>query len=311
MTTHEFTVGAEIDRLDKLLLNWLPQYSRAQLQKWIEDGLVTVNGKAVKAGSKPRSGENVQITIPAPQPTTLTPEAIPLDILYEDADLVVIHKPAGMVVHPGAGNPGGTLVNALLAQYPEMQHMTATTDEGEDEAAEVRAGIVHRLDKDTSGIIVVAKHTDALTALMEQFRDRTVEKTYIALLERAPKTQQGIIDAPIARDPKFRQKMTVLARGRPAITEFEVTDNQFKGGQALVTLKPRTGRTHQIRVHMHFIGCPVVGDTVYGMRRKYPNFARHFLHAATLSFDHPRSGKRLTFTAPLPAELTKLLELLR
>jgi 23S rRNA pseudouridine1911/1915/1917 synthase len=309
MTTPlHITVTTSGERLDKHLAEALPSYSRAQLQQWIKAGQVKVNDSSagLKAGTKPHAGDVIVVEFPHEEDFRPQPEDIPLKIIYEDDDLAVIDKPAGLVVHPGAGNPTGTLVNALLSRYPQMQNMD--DDENLDEG---RAGIVHRLDKDTSGLIVVAKHKEALTELMQQFRDRTVEKTYVALLERTPRTLTGIVDAPIARDPKFRQKMSVIARGRDAITEFAVTDHNFPGGQVLVTLTPRTGRTHQIRVHMAFIGCPIAGDTVYGLRRKMPGLNRHFLHAAALSFDHPTTGERLSFTSPLPPELVSVLERLR
>lgn len=301
-------VASSGERLDKHLADALPSYSRAQLQQWIKAGQVKVNDSTdgIKAGSKPRAGDVIIVEFPAEQDLRPQPEDIPLKVLYEDDDIAVIDKPAGLVVHPGAGNPTGTLVNALLARYPQMQNM-----DDDEEMEEGRAGIVHRLDKDTSGLIVVAKHKEALTNLMEQFRDRTVEKTYVALLERTPRTLTGIVDAPIARDPKFRQKMSVIARGREAITEFAVTDHNFPGGQVLVTLTPRTGRTHQIRVHMAFIGCPIVGDTVYGVRRPLGGLKRHFLHAAGLVIDQPTTGKRLSFNSPLPSELLAIVERLR
>ena len=304
----QITVSASGERLDKHLAEALPSYSRAQLQQWIKAGQVRVNDNKVglKAGTKPHAGDVIVVDFPVEEDFRPQAEDIPLIVLYEDDDLAVIEKPAGLVVHPGAGNPTGTLVNALLSRYPQMQNMD--DDENLDEG---RAGIVHRLDKDTSGLIVVAKHKEALTNLMQQFRDRTVEKTYVALLERTPRTLSGIVDAPIARDPKFRQKMSVIARGRDAITEFAVTDHNFPGGQVLVTLTPRTGRTHQIRVHMAFIGCPIAGDTVYGLRRKMPGLERHFLHAAGLVFDQPTSGERLSFTSPLPPELVSVVERLR
>lgn len=305
MAEHIFTFDSGGERLDKLLQERLPDRSRAQIQALIKAGLVTVDEKPVKAGHKLKGGETVRVTLPEVETRPIEPEAIPLTLVYEDDDLAVIDKPAGMVVHPGAGNLTGTLVNALLAQFPEMSQMDDDSDE------EGRAGIVHRLDKDTSGLIVVAKHTDALTALMEQFRERTVEKTYLALTERTPKTSYGTIDAPIGRDPRQRQRMNVMPNGRDAVTEFQVIDTNFREGRALVRCHPRTGRTHQIRVHLAFIGCPVVGDTIYGSKRKYPDFSRHFLHAAALAFDQPTTGKRLSFASPLPEELKTLMAWLR
>jgi 23S rRNA pseudouridine1911/1915/1917 synthase len=303
----QFRVEHAGERLDKLIQQHLPDISRSQIQTLIKDGQVTVDDKQVKAGVKLRGGETIKIQMPAAPELNVEPENIPLSVVYEDADIVVLDKPAGLVVHPGAGNLTGTLVNALLARYPEMMQMQGT-DEDEDEG---RIGIVHRLDKDTSGLMVVARHLEALTALMEQFKERTVEKHYLALLERTPKTLSGVIDAPIGRDPQQRKQMRVLPRGRKAITEFEIIETDFRGDYALVRCKPLTGRTHQIRVHMAFIGCPIVGDKVYGIRKSGVNLKRHFLHAAQLVFDHPMTGARLTFESPLPVGLQNTLDKLR
>jgi 23S rRNA pseudouridine1911/1915/1917 synthase len=212
----------------------------------------------------------------------------------------VINKPAGLIVHPGSGNETGTLVNALLARYPQIIEMNY---------APKRRGIVHRLDKDTSGLILVAKNSIAMTRLTAQFQHRTVEKTYIALLERMPKTSTGRIEVPIARDPVRRKKMAVSREGRPAVTEFTVVE-RFNDGRVLVRVKPLTGRTHQIRVHMAFIGCPIVGDDLYGYR-KQRLLDRQFLHASRLCFDHPRTGERLCFEVPLPDDLEAVLSTLR
>lgn len=303
----QFVVANAGERLDKLIMEYVPDLSRSQIQALIKEGQVTVDDKQVKAGVKLRGGENVKVQIPAPPELNVEPENIPLNVVYEDDDVVVIDKPAGLVVHPGAGNLTGTLVNALLARYPEMMQMQGTDDEEDDG----RIGIVHRLDKDTSGLMVVARHLAALTALMEQFRERTVEKNYLALLERTPKTHNGVVDAPIGRDPQKRKQMRVLPRGRQAVTEFEILDTEFRGDYALVRCKPLTGRTHQIRVHMAFIGCPIVGDSVYGIRKSGVNLKRHFLHAAKLAFDHPTTGERLTFESPLPVGLQNVMEKLR
>lgn len=298
----EFAVEQAGERLDKLVVDRLPQLSRSQIQTMIKTGLVTVDQVAVKPGVKLRGGEVVRVTIPPAQSPQTRAERIDLTILYEDADLSVIDKPAGMVVHPGTGVSEGTLVNALLARYPELSDLQ--TDTG-------RQGIVHRLDKDTSGVMVVARNASALVNLQRQFQARTVEKVYLALVERAPKTLTGRIEAPIGRDPKQRKRMAVIKDGKPAITEFRVLDTEFRDGQALVELNLLTGRTHQIRVHMAFIGAPIVGDSVYGFRRQRTGMKRNFLHAVRLSFDHPTSGERLTFSADLPAGLQNLLEKLR
>lgn len=294
------------ERLDKLVLAALTDfdydYSRAQVQTMIKDGLITVDESLVKAGVKLRGTETVRIWLPVEPQVELKPEVIDLNVIYEDSEIAVINKPAGMVIHPGAGVASGTLVNGLLARYPEIAQM-------QDD--ELRHGIVHRLDKDTSGLIVIARNDLALEDLMAQFQERTVEKTYLTLVEREPKTVTGRIDAPIGRDPKQRKRMAVVRDGRPAITEFKVLDTNFRDGQALVELNLLTGRTHQIRVHMAFIGAPVVGDKVYGFRKQRIGMKRNFLHAAKLAFDHPQTTDRMTFETPLPVGLQNILDKLR
>ena len=300
----EFTADAPGARLDHTIMAHIgDRLSRAQLQALIADGLVTVNDRHIKAGVKLKGGERIRLAIPRKAAAEgVKPEAIPLSVVYEDDDLAVLDKSAGMTVHPGVNDETGTLVSALLARWPQIGQMA-----GEEK----RAGIVHRLDKDTSGLLVVAKHDAARRRLMEQFQARTVEKRYIALLERRPQTATGRVDAPIARDPAQRKRMAVVRGGRPAVTEFRVLDDRFSGGQALVEVRIFTGRTHQIRVHMAFIGCPVVGDTVYGFRKQRVKLKRHFLHAAYLAFDHPRTGERMVFETPLPPELQNALDSLR
>ncbi|MBZ0290567.1 MAG: RluA family pseudouridine synthase [Anaerolineae bacterium] len=300
----QFTVENAGERLDKLIVEHVgDSLSRAQIQALIKDGQVTVNGAQVKAGVKLKGGEQISLTIPTREEAeTVQPEAIPLTVLYEDKDIAVIDKPAGMTVHPGVGNETGTLVSAMLARWPEIAKMNTN---------EKRAGIVHRLDKDTSGLVVIAKNDVSRRRLMAQFQARTVEKTYIALLEKIPPTQVGRIEAPIARDPNQRKRMAVVRGGKPAITEYKVVESDFSGEQALVRVNLLTGRTHQIRVHMAFIGAPIVGDVVYGFRKQRVKLKRHFLHAAELSFDHPRTGERLHFESPLPSGLTNVLEKLR
>ena len=298
----EFTVDDAGERLDKLIVAQVDGLSRSQVQALIKSGGVMVDGEIVKPGVKLRGGEMVRVTLPEPETTEIVPEAIPLNIIYEDDFIAVIDKPAGLVVHPGVGNESGTLVNALLAAYPQL------ADLGD---AEERYGIVHRLDKDTSGVMVIAKTIDALDDLMAQFRMRTVDKTYLALLERTPKTLTGRIDAPIGRDPQQRKRMAVVRDGKSALTEFRVLDDHFRDDQALVEFRIMTGRTHQIRVHAAFIGCPVVGDTIYGFRKQRLKLKRNFLHAAKLSFDHPDSGERMTFEVEMPVGLRNILEKLR
>lgn len=303
--TITFTAEPSGERLDKLILAQLPDVSRSQVQAWIKEGLVTVDGEQIKPGVKLKGGELIQIEIPADEPPPLAAEAIPLDIHYDDDVIAVIDKPAGMVVHPGVGHESGTLVHALLHHFPQISAMAA------DDIAQQRMGIVHRLDKETSGLIVIAKEVNALENLMVQFQDRMVDKTYLALLEREPDTPTGRIDAPIGRDKAQRKRMAVTREGKPAITEYTVMDNQFRDGQALAQVKLLTGRTHQIRVHMAFIRCPVVGDSVYGYRKQRVKMRRHFLHAARLSFDHPVTGETLTFESPLPIGLQAIMAKLR
>jgi 23S rRNA pseudouridine1911/1915/1917 synthase len=289
------------ERLDKIVTSHLGAgYSRAQVQKLIDDQHITVDGSAVKAGVKLKGGEQIHVRIPLPvQDERVQPQSIPLDILYADEDIAVIDKPAGLVVHPGVGNEQGTLVNALLEHFPEIAQMPV---------APKRRGIIHRLDKDTSGVLLIARNAAAMHRLMEQFQARTVEKVYLTLVERPPKTMTGRIDAPIDRDPENRKRMKAQRGGRSAITEFE-TLTRYREGQALLRVRLLTGRTHQIRVHMAFIGCPVVGDTVYGFRRQRL-LRGQFLHAARLCFDHPTTGQRMCFEAPLPARLRAILDTL-
>ena len=292
-------------RLDKFLLARLPEYSRTQVQALIRDGYVLVDGAAQKSGYRFKGGEAVSVCIPSREETAIEPEDIPLDIVYEDDQLAVIDKAAGLVVHPGPGNETGTLVNALLARYPELADMMDDLETGK------RLGIVHRLDRGTSGLLVVAREKATLLALMGQFQARTVEKAYLALLEKRPASNTGLIDAPIARDPRQRKRMAVRRGGRSAQTEFEVLDDDFQGDRALVKLKLLTGRTHQIRVHLAFIGCPVVGDVVYGRRKQRVKLKRQFLHAHELAFDHPASGERMDFVSELPVGLRGVMEKLR
>lgn len=299
----EFTVEAAGARLDKLIVEHIEQLSRAQIQVLIKDGFVTVDGTQVKPGIKLKGGEQIRVVIPIREENeSVQPEAIPLDVRYEDDDLAVIEKPAGMTVHPGVGDETGTLVSAIIARWPEIATMNTM---------EKRVGIVHRLDKETSGLIVIAKNDTARRKLSEQFQERTVEKTYLALLERAPKTLTGRIDAPIARDPNQRKRMAVVRQGKPAVSEFEVLDDNFRDGQALVKVRLLTGRTHQIRVHMAFIGAPIVGDLVYGFRKQRLKLKRHFLHAAHICFDQPTTGERLCFDSELPVNLQNVLEKMR
>ncbi len=292
----EFTVDTPGERLDKVLATRLGQFSRVQIQALIRDGQVTVGGRPAKSSYRVEEGDVIRVSVPEPEAESgPEPEAIPLDVLYENDDLAVIDKPAGMVVHPAYGHRSGTLVNAVLARWPSIAAW------GEPE----RAGIVHRLDKETSGVIVVAKTPEVLEALRALFKERAVEKRYLALVEGTPDTPDGIIDAPIGRDPNQRKRMAVARDGREAVTEFHVIEQYDEF--SLMEVFPKTGRTHQIRVHLAFIGHPVVGDTVYGRRRQRIRMKRHFLHAAAISFPLPGSGEVVTVEAPLPVPLQDIL----
>lgn len=299
------TVDTGNTRLDKFLSSAFPDLSRTHLQRLIEDGFVTINESVVtKTGTRLAGGERLAVRVPPPTPTDLVPESIPLKVIYEDNDLIVIDKPAGMVVHPSAGHSSGTLVNAVLAHDPDIEGV----------GDEARPGIVHRLDKDTSGLIVVAKNDQAHRHLQAQFQDRTTHKVYLALVVGKPKTAIGRIEAPIGRDPKNRQRMAVVseAKGREAITEYRVLES-FKNF-TLVEAEPKTGRTHQIRVHFSFLGCPLAGDQLYGTRQsigiKAEGLTRHFLHAQRLTL-RLLSGEEKTFESPLPSQLEQVLESLR
>lgn len=289
-------------RLDKFLVSQLPEFSRTRIQSLIEAGAVSVDGSmAHKSGLMLNHGEMVQVRIPPAEPTDLVPETIPLDIIFENDDLMVVNKPAGMVVHPAAGHASGTLVHAALAHAPEMVGL----------GGEKRPGVVHRLDRDTSGLILLAKNDQAHHFLQDQFRLRKTVKTYIALVDGKPPTPSGRIEAPVGRDSVHRKLMAVtgIKKGREAVTEYRTLEN-FKG-HTLLDVHPLTGRTHQIRVHMKFIGCPVAGDTVYGHRHATIGLDRQFLHAARLTIRLPGEGKARTFEARLPQELEKVLEQLR
>jgi 23S rRNA pseudouridine1911/1915/1917 synthase len=302
----EIQAEASGGRLDKYLTDRVAELSRSAAQRLIEEGQVAVNGEPVRASYKVRAGDLVVVHLPSEDTRELAAEAIPLAVIYEDEFLLVVDKPAGMVVHPAPGHPGGTLVNALLAHCPEL-----ATSGGE------RPGIVHRLDRDTSGLILVAKNEKTRRGLQRQFKERQVHKAYLALLDGHLQPAWGRIEAPIGRDPRHRQRMAVLPGGREAITEYHVLE-QFShqmgpaaGEYTLAEAEPRTGRTHQIRVHLASIGYPVVGDAVYGRRRAQLPVARQFLHARRLGFKHPASGRRMELEAPLPEDLAAILDLLR
>jgi 23S rRNA pseudouridine1911/1915/1917 synthase len=303
----EFTV-AEDDRgqrLDRFIAIQLPEISRTHVQNLIDEGRVFVGGIAKKPSHRLETGETVNIEIPAPVLPGVEAEDIPLDVLYDDKDIAVINKPCGMIVHPGAGEDSGTLVAALLHRYG-VAGLSQT-------GGVIRPGIVHRLDKDTSGAMVIARNDEAHRKLVEEFRERRVEKTYLALLHGAIKGEKGRIELPVSRDMKRRSRMTARrAAGREARTDWRL---RLRLGQfSLVEANLHTGRTHQIRVHFSALTFPVVGDTLYGAPRQerigrelLPPLERNFLHSARIAFEHPLSGKRMEFRAPLPAQLVNYL----
>jgi 23S rRNA pseudouridine1911/1915/1917 synthase len=290
------------ERLDRVVSTHLPDVSRSYAASLIDSGAVAVNGAAVtKSAHRLKAGDRITVDIPAPQPSGAQAEAIPLTVVYEDSDLLVVDKPAGMVVHPSPGHSEGTLVNALLAHVPGIE-----LDMGD----ESRPGIVHRLDKDTSGLIVVAKRRAAHDALSRQMADRTMMKEYLAVVAGTPKPVAGIVDAPLARDPRDRQRMAVVEGGRPARTRY--TTERDLEGYTLIRATLDSGRTHQIRVHMAAIGYPVLGDPVYGKRTlkdaQHLGLRRQFLHAHRLGFTLPSTGEWREFTSELPGDLRKALQ---
>jgi len=287
-------------RVDKYIAQAAADLSRSFVRKLLDEARVTVGGKVPKASYKVEAGDVVVVRVPPPQKTELRAEAIPLTIVYENADIIVVDKPAGMVVHPAPGHSKGTLVNALLAHCPDLAAM----------GDELRPGIVHRLDKDTSGLLVVAKNDAAKRHLQSQFKQRLVHKTYLALVEGLLPAARGVIDAPIGRDPKRRKRMAVLSQGgREARTEYRTLECFAR--HTLVEAEPITGRTHQIRIHFASIGHPIAGDCVYGFRKQRLPLSRQFLHAARLAFALPSSDQPTEFTSELPDDLATVLELLR
>lgn len=286
-----------VGRLDKQLALALPEVSRSQLQKWIEEGQVTVNGQAVKPKHKLKLGDQVAVSEPEAKPVDLVPQALSLEIVYEDQDVLVVNKPQGMVVHPAPGHPDHTLVNALLYHSPLSQIN-----------GELRPGIVHRIDKDTSGLLMVAKNDQAHRSLTAQLKAKTTAREYLALVHGEVKEERGTVNAPLGRSPKDRKKQAIVANGRPAVTHFRVVERFL--GYTLLACRLETGRTHQIRVHMKALGHPLVGDPLYGPKKTLPG-AGQYLHARLLGFTHPVSGRRITVTAPLPAAFSELILKLR
>jgi 23S rRNA pseudouridine1911/1915/1917 synthase len=307
-----FTVPEEDagTRLDAFLTSRIEGWSRARLQRLIEDGDVLVNGRAAKASYKLRANDEIEAELTALPTTSFLPEDIPIDVVYEDDDLIVVNKTAGIVVHPGAGAKTGTLANALAFHFKNLSTAGGVA----------RPGIVHRLDKDTSGLLVAAKTEQAHENLADQFRAREVFKSYVALVHGQVEKDRGEIDEPIARDPRHRTRMAIVRGGRSALSIYRVRERFDRF--TLIDVELKTGRTHQIRVHLAWIKHPVVGDETYGsgrdntvadpkMRSHIAKLGRQFLHAEKLGFSHPRSGERLNFTLPLPTELQKLLDTIR
>jgi len=282
-------------RLDKVLSQQMPDMSRSYLQQLIKDEAVYVNDKLEKSNYKCRLGDTVKITVPEPVDLEVVAQKMDLDIVYEDEYVIVVNKPAGMVVHPAPGTLDGTLVNGLMYQVTDLSGINGV----------LRPGIVHRIDKDTSGLLMVAKNDLSHESLVNQLVDKTVTRRYLALVHGEIPHDKGMVDAPVGRDPKDRKKMTVVAGGKHAVTHFEVKE-RFKG-YTLVECRLETGRTHQIRVHMRYIGFPLAGDPQYGPRKTLPTPYGQFLHAAVLGFDHPKTDEYLEFSVPLPPHFENVL----
>lgn len=298
MTKLTVTITNEKGRLDKVLTEQLSDYTRSQIQQWLKEDAVLLNNQPMKANYKVKSGEVFQIVIPEPVSLDLLPENLPLDIVYQDEDVAVVNKPQGMVVHPSAGHPDGTLVNALLYHLKDLSSINEV----------IRPGIVHRIDKDTSGLLMIAKNDVAHEVLAKQLKDKTSLRKYIALVHGNIPHDKGTINAPIGRSKSDRKKQAVIEEGKSAVTHFTVLE-RF-GEFTLVELQLETGRTHQIRVHMQYIGFPVAGDPVYGPRKTLAGNGQ-YLHAKLLGFKHPRTGEQMVFEAPLPEIFEKKLEKLR
>lgn len=283
-------------RLDQALARLFPQYSRSRLQAWLASGHIRVDGRTLAPRAPVTGGERIELAPPPAPDAAPRAQRMPLKIVHEDADLIVIDKPSGLVVHPGAGVPDGTLLNALLAHAPQV-------------AGVPRAGIVHRLDKDTTGLLVVAKTVTAQVSLVRQLADRSMSRIYLAVVQGDPPAS-GTIDAPVGRDVRSRVRMAVSHRGKPARTRYTVLERY--GHAALVQCRLETGRTHQIRVHFQHIRFPLVGDTVYRRGTRHGvSFPRQALHAAELSLVHPTSGKTMTWQAPMPRDMKRLVDQLR
>ncbi|ERI91305.1 pseudouridine synthase, RluA family [Clostridiales bacterium oral taxon 876 str. F0540] len=301
MEFKEFIVDKEYEnmRLDVYLSKMLEDKSRSFIQNLIEEGKTVINNTSKKSNYKLKSGDKIELTIPSPATLDLKPEDIPLNILYEDKDVIVVNKPQGMVVHPASGVYEGTLVNALLNHCNDLSGINGVS----------RPGIVHRIDKDTSGVLVIAKNDFAHNKLAEQLKNHSMKRVYIALAEGVIKEDNGIVDQPLARHPKDRIKIAVVKNGKDAVTHYKVIE-RFKNS-TLIECRLETGRTHQIRVHMSYIGHPLVGDPVYGYKKQRFNLIGQMLHAKVLGFIHPTSGEYMEFEADLPDYFTKILEVLK
>ena len=291
---YDFIADKQDTRLDKYICERHPELSRTQVQRLIAEGHITVNGNTTKSGHRLNIGDRLKVVIPPTPPSKLVPEAMPLNIIYEDDDLLAIDKPAGLAVHPAPGHPSHTLVNAILAHFP---HLADISDS-------LRPGVVHRLDKDTSGVMLVAKNSLAQVDLSEQFKSHSVAKAYLVLVKGHLTPESGIIEAAIGRDPRNRKRMAVVTGGREARTEYRVV--KYIGDYTLLEVSPETGRTHQIRVHLAAIGFPVVGDKVYGV--KSPFLSRQFMHACRLGFRLPSSDEYVEFKSELPPDLAQALK---
>ena len=287
-------------RLDVFLAGAMAEMTRSHVQKLIEEGRVTVNGAAAKGNRKLKAGDSIVCDVPDPKPAEITAEEIPLDILYEDDDVIVINKPRGMVVHPAAGHYAGTLVNALLFHCRDLSGINGV----------IRPGIVHRLDKDTSGVMIDAKNDEAHLSLSKQIADKTARRTYLAVVRGNVKTDSGEIRTQIARDKDDRKKMAVVKEGgREAVTDYKVLERY--GKYTVVQCSLKTGRTHQIRVHMEYLGHPLAGDPKYSPMKVPFAIKGQALHSLTLDFLHPRTGRPMHFEAPLPEDMRKILTRLR
>ncbi|WAA13910.1 RluA family pseudouridine synthase [Fervidibacillus halotolerans] len=285
-------------RIDKWVAQLQNDWSRTQIQNWIKKGLISVNGKQVKANYKCEEGDRITICVPEPVELDVVPEKMDLDIFYEDKDVIIINKPRGMVVHPAPGHTKGTLVNGLLYHCDDLSGINGV----------LRPGIVHRIDKDTSGLLMVAKNDYAHEQLARQLANKTITRKYVGIVHGTIEESYGTIDAPIGRDKKDRQKMAVVDDGKQAITHFQVLE-RFQA-YTFVEFQLETGRTHQIRVHMKYIGHPLAGDPKYGPKKTLP-IVGQALHAKILGFKHPRTGEDLQFESPLPADLVNLLTMLK